>query len=113
MKRLISATLPLLSWLLGELCPKRPYLSLREASALIDGSIKVGMNRPEVIRRLGRPKDTQIIGEAEFLFYPTSGVFALMASQHDPIAIVDGKVAGFGQAYYENATAGAGIAMKR
>lgn len=97
------ASLLLLSWLLVSCGQSTPYLSSRQASVLVDGSIKVGMSRADVIRRLGQPRGTEVVGEVEFLFYPTSWPFTLMASQHDPVAIVDGKVAGFGRTFYENA----------
>jgi hypothetical protein len=97
------ASMFLLSWLLVSCGQSTPYLSSRQASVLVDGSIKVGMSRADVIRRLGRPRGTEVVGEVEFLFYPTSWPFTLIASQHDPVAIVDGKVAGFGRTFYENA----------
>src|SRR5262245_39201443 len=88
------------SWLLVS-CGSIPHASARQASRLVDGSITVGMSRSDVMRKLGQPNDARMVGDTEFLFYQTPWTFALMASQHNPIAIVDGKVAGFGQAYYE------------
>jgi hypothetical protein len=74
---------------------------MTQASALISGTIKVGMSRADVIARVGTPHRTEAIGGTEFLFHNTAWYMALTASSHSPVAITDDKVAGIGRSYYE------------
>jgi hypothetical protein len=70
------------------------------ASSLINGTIKIGMEKAKVIETLGTPHKTETYGDTEFLFYNTPWYMAPSAITSNPIAIKDGKVSGLGQSYY-------------
>lgn len=73
-----------------------------QAGALINGTIRVGMDRKQVVERLGTPPKTETYGATEFLFYSPPWYMAAGTIFSNPIAITDGKVAGFGKIYYAN-----------
>ncbi len=64
--------------------------------------LQVGMTRSEVIAAMGSPDKREAYGDTEFLIYRTE----IEGPEHltlTPVAIVRGKVAGWGRNYYENA----------
>jgi hypothetical protein len=71
-----------------------------QASALINGTIEIGMKRSKVLDLLGPPQRIETYGTTEFFFYNPPWTMAIGAMGRLPIAITDGKVAAFGQAYY-------------
>jgi hypothetical protein len=95
-----TATLALWCALAG--CQSGSHMYMPQASALISGKIQVGMDRAKVIHWLGTPQKTEKYGATEFFFYDPPWQMALSAAGHIPIAITDGKVAGFGKSYYES-----------
>ena len=75
-------------------------LPMNRASALINGSIRVGMSRADVVSLLGSPHQIETSGNIEFLFYRAPFLMKAGTAGANPIAIVDGKVAGTGLIYY-------------
>jgi hypothetical protein len=75
-------------------------LPINRASALVNGTIRVGMSRADVEAWLGRPHQTETSGNIEFLFYRSPMIMKMGTAGSNPIAIVDGKVAGMGLIYY-------------
>jgi hypothetical protein len=59
--------------------------------------LEVGMSRNQVLQLMGQPDKREAYGNSEFLIYRTPSDF------FTPIAIVDGKVVGWGRNYYDNA----------
>jgi hypothetical protein len=82
-------------------CSSVPYLPPAQARALAGGQIGVGASRNDVINQLGAPERTEMQGTTEFLFYRLAWQFAAYQEERNPIAIKDGKVIGFGKAYYD------------
>ena len=81
-------------------------MNQRQSSALLSGWVQVGMTRAEVEHRLGFPQKIEKVGTTAFFFYaPGLYILPAMVSPHSPVAIADGKVAGMGKAYYEDAVA--------
>jgi len=58
--------------------------------------LQVDMTREEVIAIMGNPEKREVHGRTEFLMY-TTGNFTLT-----PIAIVDGRLLGWGRRYYDD-----------
>ncbi len=76
-----------------------------QSNALLNGKIKIGMSRGDVIGYLGPPQKSETVGSTEFLFYtPIWYVLPLFVSSQNPIAIRDGKVVGMGKSDYDNIT---------
>ena len=75
-------------------------LPINRASALVNGTIRVGMSRADVETWLGHPHQTETSGNIEFLFYRSPMIMKIGTSGSNPIAIVDGKVVGTGLIYY-------------
>ena len=67
---------------------------MNQASALVNGTIKVGMSRTDVVAWLGDPHRVETNGTMEFLFYNVPWMMKPGIITSNPIAIVDGKVAG-------------------
>jgi outer membrane protein assembly factor BamE (lipoprotein component of BamABCDE complex) len=66
-------------------------------------SLQVGMGRADVLQLLGNPYKREAYGQTEFLIYETD--YAGGRSESDnftPIAIENGRVAGWGRNYYDN-----------
>jgi hypothetical protein len=64
--------------------------------------LQIGMTRSEAIAVMGSPNKREAYGDTEFLIYRTE----IEGPEHltlTPIAIVRGKVAGWGRNYYESA----------
>jgi hypothetical protein len=83
-------------------CSSVPYLPPAQARLLADGQISVGASRVDVINQLGAPERMEMRGATEFLFYRLAWQFEAYADERNPIAVKDGKVIGFGKAYYES-----------
>jgi hypothetical protein len=75
-------------------------LPMNRASALVNGSIRVDMSRADVVSLLGAPHQIETSGNIEFLFYSVPFVMNAGSAGSNPIAIVDGKVAGTALIYY-------------
>jgi hypothetical protein len=60
------------------------------------------VTRDEVISVMGSPGKREAYGQTEFLIYRT-GLGTTERELYTPIAIVDGKVAGWGRNYYDTA----------
>lgn len=76
-----------------------------QSNALVNGKIKIGMTRGDVVGYLGPPQKSEMVGSTEFLFYtPIWYVLPLFVSSQNPIAIRDGKVVGLGKSDYESIT---------
>jgi hypothetical protein len=74
-----------------------------QTNALINGKIKIGMTRGDVVAYLGPPQKSETVGSTEFLFYtPVWYVLPLFVSSQNPIAIRDGKVVGIGKSDYDS-----------
>ena len=65
-------------------------------------NVQVGMTRDEVISIMGLPQKREAYGRTEFLIYRT-GLDGSEQERFTPVAIVDGKVTGWGRNYYDNA----------
>jgi hypothetical protein len=65
-------------------------------------NIQVGMSREELLAIMGTPGKREAYGRTEFLMYKTD-VGNSDQEIYTPIALVDGKVAGWGRNYYDNA----------
>jgi hypothetical protein len=70
-------------------------------NALVNGQVKVGMEKTKVIAYLGLPQKTETYGATEFLFYDPPVLATLAAIPYNPVAIRDGKVSGVGMVYYK------------
>jgi len=81
-------------------CQSGQHMYVPQASALINGTIEIGMNRSKVLDLLGPPQRIEKYGTTEFFFYNPPWTMAIGAMGRLPIAITDGKVVAFGQAYY-------------
>lgn len=75
-------------------------LSMNQASTLINGSVRLGMGRADVINRLGTPQQIETNGSMEFLFYRAPWMMNWATSSSNPIAVMDGKVVGMGSVFY-------------
>jgi len=102
MKRAVVATLIMFaSGTFG--CQEFPdgWQSASYTKALM--KVQVGMNRDEVIALMGQPQKREAYGKTEFLIYRTDYRGTNDDGNFTPIAIVDGRVAGWGRNYYDNA----------
>src|SRR5262245_5601192 len=70
------------------------------ASALVNGSLHVGMSRAAVVTRLGDPHWVETNDKMEFLFYRSPASMAWATWTSNPIAVLDGKVVGLGWTFY-------------
>jgi hypothetical protein len=80
--------------------PRDRVLDVKVASNLINGTIKLGMKRKEVVGWLGSPQRTETYGDTDFLFYNAPWYMAGAAFSTNPVAIKDGRVCGLGKTYY-------------
>jgi hypothetical protein len=66
-----------------------------------------GMSRLDVEKDLGFPQKIERLGATTFFFYvPTWYYPSFLFSSQNPVAFVNERVVGFGQAYYEAVVAG-------
>jgi hypothetical protein len=94
-----------LSLIVGTLQGCARQMHFAQSNALLNGKIKIGMSRGDVIGYLGPPQKSETVGSTEFLFYtPIWYVLPLFVSSQNPIAIRDGKVVGMGKSDYDNIT---------
>jgi hypothetical protein len=82
-------------------CESFDVLSPQQSAALVN-KVQVGMTRTEVIDQLGQPQKQEARGATELLFYRTIWQVADQAKLRTPIAVRDGVVVGFGDAYLDN-----------
>ena len=61
-----------------------------------------GMSKDELIGQLGEPHKREIYDATEFLFYNTNWATVSAAGERSPVALVRGRVVGFGQSYYDS-----------
>jgi hypothetical protein len=94
-----------LSLVVGTLQGCAGQMHFAQSNALVNGKIKIGMTRGDVVGYLGPPQKSEMVGSTEFLFYtPIWYVLPLFVSSQNPIAIRDGKVVGMGKSDYESIT---------
>jgi hypothetical protein len=94
-----------LSLVVGTLQGCAGQMHFAQSNALVNGKIKIGMTRGDVVGYLGPPQKNEVVGSTEFLFYtPIWYVLPLFVSSQNPIAIRDGKVVGMGKSNYESIT---------
>jgi hypothetical protein len=94
-----------LSLVVGTLQGCAGQMHFAQSNALVNGKIKIGMTRGDVVGYLGPPQKSEMVGSTEFLFYtPIWYVLPLFVSSQNPIAIRDGKVVGLGKSDYESIT---------
>jgi hypothetical protein len=84
--------------LLAAGCESFDVLSPQRTGALLR-TIQIGMSEAEVTEHLGKPQRQEIRGDTKFLYYATPWQVAEKAKERSPIAIRDGRVVGFGNAY--------------
>jgi hypothetical protein len=65
-------------------------------------SLQVGMTREEVISLMGQPAKREAYGSTEYLIYKTNTTGQSERADFTPIAITNGKVAGWGRNYYDS-----------
>ena len=63
-------------------------------------TLTVGMSRDDLISLMGQPKKRENYGRTEFLIYETNYLALTESGRFTPIAVVNGKVTGWGQEYY-------------
>jgi len=84
-----------------------PQLSSLKTQALLDGKVQTGMSRLDVEKSLGFPQKIESVGATTFYFYVPSWYYpSYLFSSQNPVAFVNERVVGFGQAYYEAVVAG-------
>lgn len=96
---------------------KKLFLALAASAWLLSGcgvytvnknnsglmNLQVGMDRSEVLAAMGQPQRREAYGNTEFLIYRTGFESNSENGNFTPVAIIDGKVAGWGRNYYDNA----------
>jgi hypothetical protein len=65
-------------------------------------SLQVDMTREEVISLMGQPAKREAYGSTEYLIYKTNTTGQSERADFTPIAITNGKVAGWGRNYYDS-----------
>jgi len=75
-------------------------LPMNQASALVNGAIRVGMSRAAVVDQLGTPHRVETTSNIDFLFYNAPWQMSWGTTGTNPIAIADGKVVGMGSSFY-------------
>jgi len=63
--------------------------------------LQVGMTRDEVITTMGKPPIREAYGKTEFLIYRTDFPVNNGKADFTPVAVVNGKVAGWGREFYD------------
>ena len=82
-----------------------------EASRQIDSmehksaieTLEVGMSRDRLVSLMGKPAKRENYGSTQFYIYETNYLALRESGQFTPVAVVDGKVAGWGRDYYDAA----------
>jgi hypothetical protein len=68
----------------------------------VNNKLQVGMTREQGNAAMGQPEKREAYGRTDFLMYRTN-LNTIDDIAFTPIAIVDGRVAGWGRNYYDNA----------
>jgi hypothetical protein len=63
--------------------------------------LHVGMSREEVISTMGKPQIRESYGKTEFLIYRTDFPASSGTADFTPVAVMNGKVTGWGRDYYD------------
>ncbi len=63
--------------------------------------LQVGMTRDEVIATMGKPQIREAYGRTEFLIYRTDLPVSAGKADFTPVALVGGKVTGWGRDLYD------------
>jgi hypothetical protein len=63
--------------------------------------VQVGMPRDEVLAVMGQPEKREAYGNTEFLIYRMDWRGGTEKDNFTPIAIVDGRVTGWGRNFYD------------
>jgi major membrane immunogen (membrane-anchored lipoprotein) len=63
--------------------------------------LQVGMSRDEVIATMGKPQIRESYGKTEFLIYRTDFPASSGTADFTPVAIMNGKVTGWGRDFYD------------
>jgi len=63
--------------------------------------LQVGMSRDEVITTMGKPQIRESYGKTEFLIYRTDFPASSGTADFTPVAVVNGKVTGWGRDFYD------------
>jgi len=80
-------------------------MHIAQSNALLNGKIKIGMSRGDVVGYLGPPQKSETVGSTEFLFYtPVWYILPWFVGSQNPIAIQNGKVVGMGKSSYDSLT---------
>lgn len=64
--------------------------------------LQVGMTRDQVIGTMGKPQIRETYGKTEFLIYRTDFPVSTGKADFTPVAIVNGKVTGWGRDFYDD-----------
>jgi hypothetical protein len=67
--------------------------------------LRMGMSREDVLATMGQPEKREAHGRLEFLIYRTDNSHT-EKMDFTPVALVDGKVTGWGRNFYGNAAPG-------
>ncbi len=65
--------------------------------------LEVGMSRDRLVSLMGTPARRENYGSMQFYIYETNYLALSESGQFTPVAVVDGKVAGWGRDYYDAA----------
>lgn len=63
--------------------------------------LTVGMTEAQVVELLGQPPKRERWGNTQFLLFETNYMSFSSSGRYTPVALVDGKVVSWDQAYYE------------
>lgn len=63
--------------------------------------LQVGMTRGDVIATMGKPQIREAYGKTEFLIYRTDLPVSSGKADFTPVALVSGKVTGWGRDFYD------------
>lgn len=91
-------------------CSTVPQLSAEKSAIFTSGQIKVGAAHADVVAQLGVPERQEVVEATEFLFYRMPWQYEAYEEARNPIAFRDGKVVGFGNAYYSGIVKAKGAA---
>ena len=63
--------------------------------------LRIGMTHDEVVATMGKPQIREAYGKTEFLIYRTNLLVTPETADFTPVALVNGKVTGWGRKIYE------------
>ena len=64
-------------------------------------TLAVGMSRDELVALMGKPAKRENYGSMHFYIYETSYLAFREKDRYTPVAVVNGKVAGWGRDYHD------------